>query len=83
MTDSQSAGIERARRMRRVNPIVIARHHRVEEALAAATNDNDLEPFRRLLHAVRRPYEELPESEVYIEPAPGAVTAQYLTFCGT
>jgi uncharacterized protein YdiU (UPF0061 family) len=76
-------GVERARAMRSVNPIVIARNHRVEEALAAASNNGDLEPFERLLDALRRPYDEAPELASYAEPAPAAVTASYRTFCGT
>ena len=79
----KEANPERARRMRSVNPIVIPRNHRVEEALAAASDDNDLEPFARLLAAIRHPYDETPEIAPYIEPAPAAVTANYQTFCGT
>ena len=48
----------RAERMRRVNPWIIPRNHRVEEALAAASDDDDLGPFDRLLDAVRRPFDE-------------------------
>ena len=74
----------RARRaMRSVNPCVIARNHRVEEALAAASDDDDLGPFERLLDALRRPYDESPELARYGEPAPAEVTARYRTFCGT
>jgi uncharacterized protein YdiU (UPF0061 family) len=80
---SAIVGIERAKAMRSVNPIVIARNHRVEEALAAASDRNDLAPFERLLEAVRRPYVEAPEQRPYAEPAPAAVTACYRTFCGT
>lgn len=74
---------ERARRMRLVNPWVIARNHRVEEALDAASTRGDLAPFERLLSALRNPYEESPENAAYAEPAPAAVTARYRTFCGT
>ena len=74
---------ERAAQMRRVNPFVIARNHRVEEALAAASSDSDLAPFERLLAALRQPYDETPELAPYGEPAPAAVTACYRTFCGT
>ena len=77
------AGIERANAMRAVNPYVIARNHRVEEALAAASDEDDLAPFERLLDAIRRPYDEAPESAPYAEPAPASVTACYRTFCGT
>jgi uncharacterized protein YdiU (UPF0061 family) len=81
--DSAMTGIARATAMRSVNPMVIARNHRVEEALAAASNDGNLEPFERLLAALRRPYDEAPELAPYAEPAPAAVTACYRTFCGT
>ena len=75
--------LERADAMRRVNPIVIARNHRVEEALAAASDRGDLAPFRRLLDALCQPYVETVEFAAYAEPAPAAVTACYRTFCGT
>jgi uncharacterized protein YdiU (UPF0061 family) len=80
---SAIAGIERAKAMRSANPIVIARNHRVEEALAAASDQDDLAPFERLLEALRQPYVEAPEQAGYAEPAPAAVTACYRTFCGT
>ena len=63
--------------MRRVNPRVIPRNHRVEEALAAASDDGDLAPFERLLDALGRPYDEAGELAPYAEPAPAAVTARY------
>ncbi|HYF59069.1 MAG TPA: YdiU family protein, partial [Burkholderiaceae bacterium] len=81
--EAPSAGAERARRMRAVNPFVIARNHRVEEALEAASGDGGLEPFERLLDALRRPFDEDDALAPYGEPAPAAVTARYRTFCGT
>jgi serine/tyrosine/threonine adenylyltransferase len=80
---ASDAAVTRAAGMRRVNPFVIPRNHRVEEALAAASDDNDLGPFERLIAAVRRPFDESPEQAPYGEPAPAAVTAGYRTFCGT
>lgn len=74
---------ERARRMRRASPWIIPRNHRVEEALAAASNEGDLAPFERMLAAVRRPFDDAPELAPWAEPAPAAVTACYRTFCGT
>lgn len=74
---------DRAARMRRVNPLVIPRNHRVEEALAAASDDADLTPFERLLAAVRRPYDDDPALARYAEPAATGFTAGYRTFCGT
>jgi uncharacterized protein YdiU (UPF0061 family) len=73
----------RAQRMRRANPWIIPRNHRVEEALAAASQRDDLAPLQRLLAALRKPYEETAEHAAYAEPAPAAVTAGYQTFCGT
>ncbi|WKB55743.1 protein adenylyltransferase SelO [Eleftheria terrae] len=73
----------RAARMRRINPWVIPRNHRVEEALAAASDHDDLGPFQQLLAALRQPYEEAPEQARYAEPAPEEVTSSYRTFCGT
>jgi uncharacterized protein YdiU (UPF0061 family) len=78
-----AAAAARVARMRAVNPLVIPRNQRVEEALAAASDDDDLGPFERLLEALRRPYDERAENAPYAEPAPAAVTAGYRTFCGT
>lgn len=75
--------VERAAAMRRVNPWVIPRNHRVEEALAAASSDDDLGPFRLLLEALRQPFDEDRSRAGYAEPAPREVTAGYRTFCGT
>ena len=61
----------------------IPRNHRVEEALAAASDDDDLGPFERLLAALRRPYDESAAHARYAEPAAAEVTARYRTFCGT
>ena len=54
-------GADTARRMRRANPVVIARNHRVEEALQAATTRNDLTPFLRLTAALQNPFHCAPE----------------------
>jgi uncharacterized protein YdiU (UPF0061 family) len=69
--------------MRRASPWIIARNHRVEEALEAASEEDDLRPFERLLAALRRPFDETPEFAAYAQPAPVEVTARYQTFCGT
>ena len=74
---------QRAHAMRRVNPRIIARNHRVEEALAAASDAGDLGPFVGLLEAIRRPFDDDPALERYAEPAPEGYTERYRTFCGT
>lgn len=82
--DRERLGSEiRAAAMRSVSPLYIPRNHRVEEALAAATDGADLEPFNRLLQAVSRPFDEDSKLDAYVSPAPVEVTACYKTFCGT
>ena len=68
-------------RMRRANPLVIPRNHRVEEALAAA-EAGDLVPFERLLAALRTPSEATGTNEPY-RGGPPAGCGPYRTFCGT
>jgi uncharacterized protein YdiU (UPF0061 family) len=77
------AGEDRAAAMRRANPFIIPRNHRVEEALAAASSHGDLAPFERLLAALEQPYNETEDTAPYAHPAPVEVTACYRTFCGT
>ncbi len=64
--------------MRRANPAVIPRNHRVEEALAAA-NAGDMAVFEALLAAIRQPFVA---NEAYMLPAPGDF-GRYVTYCGT
>ncbi len=67
--------------MDRVNPVYIPRNHLVEAALTAATA-GDLEPFRRLLDVLARPFDLRPGLEEYAAPAPETF-GDYRTFCGT
>lgn len=67
--------------MRRANPVLIPRNHQVEAALAAA-EQGDLGPTRRLLDALRRPYEDRPGTEPY-QATPSSEDSGYRTFCGT
>lgn len=68
-------------RMRRANPLVIPRNHKVEEALAAAAI-GDMQPFHDLLAAVRAPFTDTPASAAY-RSGPPAGCGPYRTFCGT
>jgi uncharacterized protein YdiU (UPF0061 family) len=71
----------RAAAMRRANPAVIPRNHRVEAALDAAVA-GDLEPLDALLQALADPWGEGPVADFYTRPpAPHEVVQQ--TFCGT
>lgn len=69
--------------MKRANPAVIARNHRVEEALAAAVEQNNMAPFERLLAALEQPFDERDAEIDLRQPAPAEQTACYKTFCGT
>ncbi|MEK3884351.1 protein adenylyltransferase SelO family protein [Paenibacillus sp. PL2-23] len=68
--------------MRRSNPAVIPRNHRVEEALAAAAERSDYAVMERLLSVLADPYAYSPEQEAYAEP-PAASDSPYQTYCGT
>lgn len=63
------------------NPAIIARNHKVEEALAAAET-GDLSVMKRLLSALENPYKPSAEFEEYTAPPP-AGAGMYQTFCGT
>jgi uncharacterized protein YdiU (UPF0061 family) len=66
-----------------VNPIYIPRNHKVEEALSAAVEEEDLGPFEQLLECVTAPFEEREGCEVYAQPASSEFNKCYKTFCGT
>ncbi|MFZ1476300.1 MAG: YdiU family protein [Sphingorhabdus sp.] len=78
--DPQSTA-ERTAAMEAVNPLYIARNHKVEEALASA-NGGNYAPFFSLLEVVQNPYIERVEWANYALPAPDG-TEEYVTFCGT
>jgi uncharacterized protein YdiU (UPF0061 family) len=68
--------------MQAVNPLFIARNHRVEAALAAAQINGDFAPFDELLRVVGDPFSEQRGLLHYAEPPqPDEVVAA--TFCGT
>lgn len=71
----------RAENMRRVNPAVIPRNHRVEEVISAAMEGN-LRPFETLHRALRLPFVEAAEfASLAVPPLPGERVLR--TFCGT
>lgn len=73
---------EALRTMRAVNPAVIPRNHRVEEALLAAEERLDLAPLRELVSVLATPFDLSPAHAKYAEPPPPEF-ANYCTFCGT
>jgi uncharacterized protein YdiU (UPF0061 family) len=73
---------QRAQMLRAANPAFIPRNHRVEAALAAAWERDDLAPFNTLLDLVRRPFDDRPGFESYTLP-PEDHERVLATFCGT
>ena len=64
-----------------VNPAVIARNHRVEDALAAA-EQGDYSLLHKLVAILQKPYELAEENLAYSEPM-GDDEGPYQTYCGT
>ncbi|CAM3290105.1 protein adenylyltransferase SelO [Sporolactobacillus spathodeae] len=67
--------------MRKSNPAIIPRNHRVEEALAAAVDKGDYSVLERLLAVLSQPYAYSNEQVAYAKLP--VATACYQTFCGT
>jgi uncharacterized protein YdiU (UPF0061 family) len=72
---------ERRAAMEAVNPALIPRNHRIEEAIAAAVY-NDFSFFHRLVDALAAPYAEDPDTaDLRLAPKPEERVTR--TFCGT
>ena len=67
--------------MKKSNPVVIPRNHRVEEALKAADNGN-LTVMKKLLSILSNPYEYRKEMDEYMQLAEPS-DLPYRTYCGT
>ncbi len=76
------ARLRDAEGMRAVNPAFIPRNHLVEEALAAAVDQADFQPFETLLEVIAKPFDDQPGREVYGQP-PRPEQVVHQTFCGT
>lgn len=68
--------------MRAVNPAIIPRNHRVEEALSAAEDHDDLSVLHRLLAVLALPYEEVGVVSAPYQDPP-LDDRNYRTHCGT
>ncbi len=72
----------RAAGMRKVNPALIPRNHRIEQVIRAAVDDGDFGAFETLSDALSQPYLHQERFSAYAEaPLPGERVLQ--TFCGT
>jgi serine/tyrosine/threonine adenylyltransferase len=72
----------RAEAMRRVNPAVIPRNHRIEQAIAAAVDGQDFGPFMELSAVLSEPYRMREDLQCYADP-PRPEERVLRTFCGT
>tara|TARA_Y100000590_G_C15669122_1_gene995623 strand:- start:302 stop:1780 length:1479 start_codon:yes stop_codon:yes gene_type:complete len=68
--------------MKKNNPLIIPRNHKVEEALMEATDNDNLEPLNKLLQVLKKPYEEQPGIKNY-QSLPLSNEKVYKTYCGT
>ena len=66
--------------MQTVNPLIIPRNHKVEEALKAAEQDN-LKPINQLIEILKKPYTE--QKDIVDYQARSHLNKNYQTFCGT
>ncbi|HKK86233.1 MAG TPA: YdiU family protein [Roseovarius sp.] len=67
--------------MRRANPSVIPRNHRVEQMIDAAVA-GDFAPFNRLMQVLATPYDDHDEAADLKRP-PQSAEVVHATFCGT
>jgi uncharacterized protein YdiU (UPF0061 family) len=74
---------ERFRMMRAVNPVYIPRNHLIEEAIGAAAERDDFQPFETLLDVLSRPYERRQSVAVRYELPAKPEERVLRTFCGT
>ena len=66
--------------MRKNNPVVIARNHKVEEVLKFAVQ-NDFGPIKKFLEILEKPYDD--QRDIYDYQLPSTSSEKYQTFCGT
>ncbi|MDC0031019.1 YdiU family protein [Candidatus Pelagibacter sp.] len=67
--------------MKSVNPLIIPRNHKVEEALEAA-NNNDLSLLMKLIEVLKKPY-RVSKDIINYQSASPLGDQNYKTFCGT
>jgi uncharacterized protein YdiU (UPF0061 family) len=81
---AEEGGDPEARRaaMRRHNPAIIPRNHRIEAVIRAAVDRRDFAPFREMQDALTDPFADRPDFALYEQP-PKPEERVLRTFCGT
>lgn len=69
--------------MDQTNPAIIPRNHLVEAALNAAVDQDDLQPLKKLLSAISKPYNPTSDYAEFMQTPEPEFDSQYKTFCGT
>lgn len=82
MAEEEASDSERLAMMRAENPVFIPRNHQVEAAIEAAVQDDDFEPFDKLVDVLRQPYVYADENAAFARP-PTVEERVEATFCGT
>lgn len=80
LTRQPQSAAEVTTEMQAHNPAFIPRNHKVEEALTAAMQNDDLSVMQRLLQVLATPYDHSVDLPEYSQPQPAE---DYRTFCGT
>ncbi|OAS15095.1 protein adenylyltransferase SelO [Paenibacillus oryzisoli] len=82
LNSEQGTKVDSQQLMRKHNPAIIPRNHRVEEALTSAVNQADYSVMERLLAVLSTPFAYTPEQVDYVNPD-DPTACSYRTFCGT
>ena len=69
------------RLMHSVNPLIIPRNYKVEEALTAA-NNGDITMVKDIINVLEKPYKNQKNLSAFQSPNPNK-NVKYQTFCGT
>jgi uncharacterized protein YdiU (UPF0061 family) len=81
LSDPQNSSTRQSK-MYSINPVFIPRNHLVEEAIEAASNEQNFAPFHKLVDILAQPFVFNKELSRYaLPPRPEQVVRQ--TFCGT
>ena len=81
INDPQNSSTRQSK-MYSVNPAFIPRNHLVEEAIEAASNEQDFEPFHKLVDILAHPFDfNEAQARYALPPRPEQLVRQ--TFCGT
>ncbi|MCW0218431.1 MAG: YdiU family protein [Prosthecobacter sp.] len=82
LTRQPQTAVEVTQRMQANNPAFIPRNHKVEEALTAAVEHQDLNIMKRLLTVLATPYDHSVDLPEYSTPETEGAE-DYRTYCGT